>query len=428
MATKEIDADDASRIGAARTARPTKDAAVARLPWLPARVGALALCAVMLGLAACGQDAAIDLAERGDWVRLPDPPLSDRTEASIVGVGDDVIVFGGTEYLCPPGADCEAGDSVDFADGAAFSRSSNEWRPIADLPVATALADTAVVGDEVFALTRGRPPKRRELVAFDVSDDVWKQIGLPEETAGHRSWSIVATGDAVVLYATTDENGTAPDWMYDPAAESWSEMPDDPIGGAFDRSMVWNGGALFLFGKALVESPGGADGPSYTRAARYRHGAWTALPTADTIGPGPTLVDRHRLIAPVLGCADGGDNNNYGRCIPYGAVFDTTADAWGELPNAPGEGRKDIWSYGGVSGTDLVAGSTHGPFFDAAADEWFDLPPLDPETDTSSSDTDNWTVVTRRAASVGDAMVVVGGARFTPDGAALLSDAYIWTP
>ena len=107
--------------------------------------------------------------------------------------------------------------------------------------------------------------------------------------------------------------------------------------------------------------PGGADGPSYTRAARYEGGAWTALPIADTIGASPALVDGHRLIAPVLDCADGGEVNSYGRCIPFGAVFDTTANEWSELPNAPRKSPKGTSSYGGVSGTDLVAGSTHGP-------------------------------------------------------------------
>ena len=391
------------------------------------RVGLGVLGAVVLGLAGCGDDMPIDLADRGGWVRLPDPPLSGRNGANIVGVGDDVIVFGGTDFLCPSAADCETGDSVAFADGAAFDRSLNEWRPIADLPAPTIRADTAVLGDRAFALTRGLGAVDRELMVYDVSDDAWLQVDLPDGTAPSGSSSIVATDDAIVLYASTDEHGTAPDWVFDPADESWSELPDDPLGSAFDRSMVWNGVALFLFDKALVESPGGADGPSYTRAARYEDGAWTALPTADTIGPGPALVDRHRLIAPVLGCADGGEVNGYGRCIPYGAVFDTTANEWGELPNAPGKGRKHISSDGGVSGTDLVAGSTRGQFFDATTDEWFDLPPLD-LTEPGSSDIGAVTFVSRRAASVGDAIVVVGGNKFGPGGSALLADAYIWTP
>ena len=392
------------------------------------RISLGALFAAVLCLACCGQDMPIDLADRGSWVRLPDPPLSGRDYANVVGVGDEVIVFGGTDFLCPPGADCSIGESVAFADGAAFDRSLNEWRPIADLPVATDLADTAVVGDQVFALTRGLGAVTRELVAYDMVDDAWNKIGLPFEAFPHGSWSLAAVGGAIVLYATTDERGMAPDWVFDPALESWRELPDDPLGPGFNRSMVWNGEALFLFDKALVDSPGGADGPSYTRAARYQNGVWTALPTADTIGPGPELVDRHRLIAPVLGCADGGTNNNYGRCIPYGAVFDTTANEWSELPNAPGRGRKGAWVYGGFSGTDLVVGSTSGPFFDAAADEWFDLPPLDPESDPSSNDANNQTSIVRRAASVGDAIVVVGGAEYGPGGGALLADAYMWTP
>ncbi len=392
------------------------------------RFGLGLLSVVVLGLAGCGQDMPINLDERGGWARLPDPPLSGRDEANIVGVGDDVIVFGGTDFLCGIGSDCNFGDSVAFADGAAFDRSLNEWRPIADLPVPTLLTQTAVLGDQVFALARGLGAAHGELIAYDVSDDAWVQIDLPDETAPIGGNSVVSTDDTIVLYRSSDEFGPAPDWVFDPAEQTWSQLPDDPLGPAFDRSMVWNSEALFLFGKALVESPGGADGPSYTRAARYEDGAWTVLPTADTVGPAPALVDRHRLIAPVLGCTDGGETNNYGRCIPYGAVFDTTANEWGELPNAPGRGRKDVSSYGGVSGTDLVVGSTRGPFFDATTDEWFELAPLDSQTAPISNDIENQTFVTRRAASVGDAIVVVGGAEFGPDGNTLFADAHMWTP
>jgi len=138
----------------------------------------------------------------------------------------------------------------------------------------------------------------------------------------------------------------------------------------------------------------------------------------------------------VLSCADGREVNNYGRRIPYSAVFDTTTNESSELPNALRKRPKGTSSYGSVSGTDLVAASTHGPFLDAATDEWFDLPPLDADTDASSSDIDNQMLVTRRTASVGDAIVVVGGTKLGPDGGTklgpdggtLLAQAHMWTP
>lgn len=40
------------------------------------KAGLGVLCVALLGLAGCGQDMLIDLADRGVWVRLPDPPLS----------------------------------------------------------------------------------------------------------------------------------------------------------------------------------------------------------------------------------------------------------------------------------------------------------------------------------------------------------------
>ena len=68
--------------------------------------------------------------------------------------------------------------------------------------------------------------------------------------------------------------------LLDPADQSWSELPDGFPRRRF-RSDRWSGmrAALFLFDRALVESPGGAYGPSYTRAARYEDGARTVLPT-----------------------------------------------------------------------------------------------------------------------------------------------------
>src|SRR5262245_23503503 len=40
------------------------------------------------------------------WEQLPAPPLSGRVGALLATVGDTIIVAGGWDYACPPGANC----------------------------------------------------------------------------------------------------------------------------------------------------------------------------------------------------------------------------------------------------------------------------------------------------------------------------------
>ena len=142
--------------------------------------------------------------------------------------------------------------------------------------------------------------------------------------------------------------------------------------------------------------------------------AWSVLPTADAIGPAPTLVDGDRLIAPALGCSDGGEENGYGRCIPYGSILDTRTSTWSALPGGPSGSAGGMDGFGGRSPDGLVGGSASGgPFYDAAEDAWVDLPPLDPEDGREAE-----RVVTRLAVPAGDALVVVGGSAWGPDGGA----------
>ena len=384
--------------------------------WWP---GVALVCAVF----ACGADTRDDVVERGEWTRIPDLPLDGRVEANIVRVGDEIVVFGGTDFTCPPNADCEYGETVVFTDGAAFSRPTSRWRRIASSPVPTLAADTAVIGSSVFVLTRGREDDARSLMSYDVGADRWAGIESPDDIAPYGAQSIAAVGDGLVLYSTTDEFGASPDWQFNPSDGTWHELPDDPIGPSFDRTMVWNGVALYLFGKALVPQPDGDDGPAFVRAARLRDGGWTDLGASDSIGPAPTLVAGSRLIAPVLGCTDGGQVNNFGRCIPYGSVLDTAADAWGALPRIVTPAGTDEVSFGGWSDSDMVGGSHNGGLFlDAQNDQWVVLPALDPVTDPSSPN-----FVERQVVAIGDALMVVGGTA-RDSGQRIINDAYLWAP
>jgi hypothetical protein len=142
---------------------------------------------------------------------------------------------------------------------------------------------------------------------------------------------------------------------------------------------------------------------------------WEILPGADSIGYfAPVLISGRRLIAPVLGCADGGQVNGYGRCIPFGAVFDTETDTWHELPNAPGRGLKYFDSSGGVSDNDLVLVRTGRPALDAATNEWFVVPLLDADPNTQ-----------RSLRATGPYGFGFGGASATGE---LLKDSWIWKP
>lgn len=65
--------------------------------------------------------------------------------------GTEVVVVGGWEDLCPPGADCNM-PSVSFTDGAAFDPTAGTWRPIAPAPVGVVGTRASVVAGDVYLL------------------------------------------------------------------------------------------------------------------------------------------------------------------------------------------------------------------------------------------------------------------------------------
>jgi hypothetical protein len=67
---------------------------------------------------------------RSGWERLPDPPLSARTDAIVADLDGRIIVMGGTTFLCGPDERCTGGDT----DGATFDPGTGVWEPITPAP------------------------------------------------------------------------------------------------------------------------------------------------------------------------------------------------------------------------------------------------------------------------------------------------------
>ena len=114
-------------------------------------------------LAACssdsGEEAGGGAPTGGAFTDLPDAPLTARNDAVLATVGDEVIVFGGDDYTCPPTADCALPDRPPFNDDAAFNVAARTWRPIADEPIqlagvpGEALHQVSAVDGELFAIS-----------------------------------------------------------------------------------------------------------------------------------------------------------------------------------------------------------------------------------------------------------------------------------
>jgi hypothetical protein len=142
----------------------------------------------------------------------------------------------------------------------------------------------------------GRPDADAGFLAYHIEKDRWEELPLPP---GDLGWlhGIVQAGERIVAYRGSDEQGEQPDFVFDPATSSWSELPPDPLSPSFDRSMAWSGRELLLFEHELVPNPG-SEKPALTRAAALdlESGAWRRLPDSEIFATGPWVPDDGRLI------------------------------------------------------------------------------------------------------------------------------------
>ncbi|MFT4294609.1 MAG: hypothetical protein QM582_04275 [Micropruina sp.] len=302
------------------------------------------------------------------WVRIAAGPLSARWGAAGVWVDDRYLVVGGREGVpCPAGANC-ADRRKPLTDGALYDPATDSWQRIADAPSENGVGSQAVVVGTSVYLMEGRPS--RSLLRYDLASDAWRTYRLLESFSG----TLVATDRAVILLSDTDEFGTVPDRVFDPADASWSTLPDDPLGSSFDRTAVWLGDRLLLAAHDLVDNPGGKK-PSLMRLAELDATLtrWRTLADSPILGNGAQqLVVAGRVVWPSIGSADGGKVGNWGRAYPYGGILDPATGAWTELPEA---GRK-TGGLGDYRAATARLVTVAGNLLDPAARTWVDVPRL----------------------------------------------------
>ncbi|TKJ16748.1 hypothetical protein [Blastococcus sp. CCUG 61487] len=367
------------------------------------------------GAAACSADADAD-ADAGSpsgaqgWRELPDPPLSPRTDAVLVGLDDALLVVGGWEFLCPPNADCAAPPTPLFADGAVYDRTDDAWRTITPAPFGLIRATTAAIDGTAYLVTGcasgplcDAPPR---LLAYDLAVDRWTDHGEVPGPATHgRNLEVV--GQRLLVYSGSEGLGEVGDYWFDPENDTWTELPDDPLtDDDYDRFVVLVDDQLVLAASA-VPDPDTFEAPA-KRAARFdlTRQEWFVVP--DAPGGGYQLLPTDR--GPLL-------NGHYRDSA--GWLLDPETWTWSELPALP-EGHEDI---DGVLDRDrAVYDLGHRPagalVYDSAADAYLTVPPP-----SVGDGVYGWS-----SAILGRDLVVFGGQRWTTvrDGE-VLRDAFLWT-
>ena len=309
----------------------------------------------------------------GDWVPMADSPLPPVNDPVAFPVGDEVLVMGGGP-ACPAGADCGPASYHGSTAAAAYDPAADSWRSLAPLPHTLDEARGVVVDGRLYlwawywceddaACGDGYVD---EFWSYDVDDDAWSTLSQPPDgtidVERDDLFGLTTDGRQVVAFGSI-RAGDEADVVYDPAGDTWSPLPIDPLRPTYPRTIVGHGRDLYLF--AGVDAD-----PTSTRVAVLRDGAdsWETLTTS------PALADPYwygigwypvgdLLVRPSPGppAGDGADPS-----ARYTGVFATTTDTWVDPPSSPTDPPPyDTAVLGPVAGDRLV--EVAGYVFDATA-------------------------------------------------------------
>lgn len=217
-------------------------------------------------------DGALYDPSSGTWRTLPAAPLQR-------GRGDAIGVWNGAEAIVLNG--------IDGARAAAFDPASFSWRALPDPPLhnaANAMNRVLLVGDTVVVVgvadeQDGRAPT--QVARFDAATSTWSTGATPpvEFTS---FFDAVSTGSEVIVVAGRASNGDkscgSVVLAYNPASDTWRELPWGDSEQLTSPVVVWTGAELFVGGGRVCGTSG--EPSRRARLLEPAAGTWRAAPDA----------------------------------------------------------------------------------------------------------------------------------------------------
>jgi hypothetical protein len=213
------------------------------------------------------------------WTELPAPPEI-RTGAAQVWTGSELLVWGGyTDF----------DETNPAASGLLFDAAELTWRPTAPAPLEPrALMGSAWTGSELLVWGGWSGRYGYEFAegflddgaAYDPASDSWRV--LPPAPIDARAPLSVWTGREMLVWGTAVrvEDRPRDGAAYDPATDSWRPIAEAPIE-LTDATAMWTGSEMIAFGAALhggnVPETPTAIGAAYDPASD----SWRQLPESD---------------------------------------------------------------------------------------------------------------------------------------------------
>ena len=179
-----------------------------------------------------------------EWSAIPAAPIAPRFGAVSAWTGSEVVIFGGQRPQ-------EEGPFENLIDGAAYDPAAGTWREIPESPLEPRGALEAVwIGDEFMVFGGTDPETGGDLIdvaAYDPEADAWRT--LPDLPAAQSVPTVTWTGDVVYVVGGDTEDPTAPTFLvYDPDADAWVEQPDAPGAPRTFHDAVWTDAELLVWG------------------------------------------------------------------------------------------------------------------------------------------------------------------------------------
>jgi hypothetical protein len=288
---------------------------------------AMALPVAALLLTSCAQQpesADQATAGTGAWTELPPAPLAPRLGAVTAWTGSEALFLGGdVDDFCPPNARCP-GPPESTADGAAFDPATQTWRPVAEAPHPIAAGTpSTVAGDTVYLVQDDR------LLSYDASEDAWS-VSPPAPYGNPFGAPAVMDDGRIALTVGERHPGDPSGLLYYPADRWWEDLPEDPLGPAYDRLLTAVPGGLVLTAVPTPDDRETAE-PTLRAAVLDLDGdTWTALDGSRRTGgwnwawTGERMVDVY---------PDG--VNASGKRYAQSGALDPSSGEWSALPQTP---------------------------------------------------------------------------------------------